>query len=166
MGEKKFNIPMCAALILLLLTMISIHLTSGLYARYTVTATASDSARVARFDVRSEVQPVAGEEGKFSIKVTNASEVAVSYRVDVVFAESLEEGKLSVTLDEKSGIWKAETKTLSFDTVATMAPGILTNTHVLVFEVLEWSLVTSGGSGEEITRNLAFTVNVIAEQVD
>ena len=166
MGEKKFNIPMCAALILLLLTMISIHLTSGLYARYTVTATASDSARVARFDVRSEVLPVAGEEGKFSIKVTNASEVAVSYRVDVVFAESLEEGKLAVTLDEKAGIWKAETKTLSFDTVATMAPGNLTNTHVLVFEVLDWSFVTSGGSGEEITRNLAFTVNVIAEQVD
>lgn len=166
MGEKKFNIPMCAALILLLLTMISIHLTSGLYARYTVTATASDSARVARFDVRSEVLPVAGEEGKFFIKVTNASEVAVSYRVDVVFAESLEEGKLSVTLDEKSGIWKAETKTLSFDTVATMAPGNLTNPHVLVFEVLDWSFVTSGGSGEEITRDLAFTVNVIAEQVD
>lgn len=166
MGEKKFNIPMCAALILLLLTMISIHLTSGLYARYTVTATASDSARVARFDVRSEVLPVAGEEGKFSIKVTNASEVAVSYRVDVVFAESLEEGKLSVTLDEKSGTWKEETKTLSFDTVAAMAPGNLTNTHVLVFEVLDWSFVTSGGSGEEITRNLAFTVNVIAEQVD
>ena len=99
MGEKKFNIPMCAALILLLLTMISIHLTSGLYARYTVTATASDSARVARFDVRSEVQPVAGEEGKFSIKVTNASEVAVSYRVDVVFAESLEEGKLAKSFE-------------------------------------------------------------------
>ena len=166
MGEKKFNIPMCAALILLLLTLISIHLTSGLYARYTVTATASDSARVARFDVRSEVLPVAGEEGKFSLKVTNASEVAVSYRVDVVFAEALAEGKLSVTLDEKSGIWKAETKTLSFDTVATMAPGNLTNIHVLVFEVLDWSFVTSGGSGEEITRDLAFTVNVIAEQVD
>ena len=30
MGKAKLNIPMCAALVLLFLTMLSIHLTSGL----------------------------------------------------------------------------------------------------------------------------------------
>ena len=34
MGKAKLNIPMCAALVLLLLTMVSIYLVSGLYARY------------------------------------------------------------------------------------------------------------------------------------
>ena len=56
MGKQntKVNIPMCAALVLLLLTMISVHLTSGLYARYTSTASGSDSARVAKFHVVSD----------------------------------------------------------------------------------------------------------------
>ena len=51
MGKTKLNIPMCAAVVLLYLTLLSIHLTSGLFARYTTTVTASDSARVAKFDV-------------------------------------------------------------------------------------------------------------------
>lgn len=51
MGRKpgKVNIPMILAAILLFLTLLSIHLTSGLYARYVTTASGSDSARVAKF---------------------------------------------------------------------------------------------------------------------
>ena len=51
MGRKspKVNIPMILAIILLFLTLLSVHLTSGLYARYVSTATGSDSARVAKF---------------------------------------------------------------------------------------------------------------------
>lgn len=47
--EMKLNIPMCAACILLCLTLISIHMTGGLYAKYTATATGGDSARVVQF---------------------------------------------------------------------------------------------------------------------
>lgn len=43
------NIPMCIASILLCFTLFSIHLTCGLYARYTTTASSSDSARVIKF---------------------------------------------------------------------------------------------------------------------
>ena len=80
MGKAKLNIPMCAALILLLLTMISVHMTSGLYARYTSTATATDTARVAKFDVTRSVEPVKDKNGVFELTVTNNSEVSITYQ--------------------------------------------------------------------------------------
>lgn len=45
----KINIPMCIAAFLLCLTLISIHLTSGLYAKYISSASGSDHARVIKF---------------------------------------------------------------------------------------------------------------------
>lgn len=91
MGKAKLNIPMCAALVLLMLTMISIHMTSGLYARYVSSASGEDSARVAKFDVSVSdaygqtvsvpIQP--GEEAEKYFTVTNKSEVAVSLKFAV-----------------------------------------------------------------------------------
>lgn len=48
--KAKMNIPMCAACVLLCLTLFSIHLTSGLYAKYIAKGTGSDEARVIRFN--------------------------------------------------------------------------------------------------------------------
>lgn len=45
----KVNIPMYIAALLFCLTLISIHLTSGLYAKYTSSASGNDSARVITF---------------------------------------------------------------------------------------------------------------------
>ena len=45
----KVNIPMCVASFLFCLTLLSIHLTSGLYAKYISSGSGSDSARVIRF---------------------------------------------------------------------------------------------------------------------
>ena len=45
----KVNIPMCIAVFLFCLTLISIHLTTGLYAKYIVSEAGSDSARVIAF---------------------------------------------------------------------------------------------------------------------
>ena len=45
----KFNLPMCMAAALFCLTLISLHLTSGLYAKYVSTASGDDSARVVTF---------------------------------------------------------------------------------------------------------------------
>lgn len=45
----KVNIPMCIASFLFCLTLISIHLTSGLYAKYISSASGNDSARVIVF---------------------------------------------------------------------------------------------------------------------
>ena len=48
-NKTKMNIPLCLAAILLCLTLISIHLTSGLYAKYISSASGNDSARVIKF---------------------------------------------------------------------------------------------------------------------
>lgn len=47
--DTQLNIPMLIACVLLCLTMISIHMTSGLYSRYVSTGEGSDSARVIKF---------------------------------------------------------------------------------------------------------------------
>ena len=47
--HSKLNIPFCAGLVLLCLTLFSMHLTSGLYARYVTSDSAGDAARVIKF---------------------------------------------------------------------------------------------------------------------
>ena len=47
--KTKMNIPMCLAAILLCLTLVSMHLISGLYAKYISSASGNDSARVIKF---------------------------------------------------------------------------------------------------------------------
>jgi|GEM_PF-2072287 len=47
--KKRHNIPIYLACLLLCLTLISIHFSSGLYAKYTTTVSGSDSARVIKF---------------------------------------------------------------------------------------------------------------------
>ena len=47
--KAKINIPMCAACVLLCLTLFSFYLCGGFYARYTANDTGSDSARVITF---------------------------------------------------------------------------------------------------------------------
>lgn len=75
--------------VLLCLTLVSVHLTSGLYARYCSTASGEDSARVARFNVTAEGELTAtfsalispGETVEKTVKVHNNSEVAITYTV-------------------------------------------------------------------------------------
>ena len=89
--RTKLNIPMCLAGILLCLTLISVHLTSGLYARYTTTAEGSDLARVAAFKVTEDrttfssgvVLGVTPGKTMASILVKNESEVAIRYTITV-----------------------------------------------------------------------------------
>lgn len=90
--KEKINIPICVACVLLCLTLFSFHLCGGLYARYTSTATGSDYARVARFDVSEAgaclstdylVETVVPGTTTQRITVTNNSEVAVAYKVTV-----------------------------------------------------------------------------------
>lgn len=83
----RVNIPFCIAVVLLCLTLISMHLTSGLFARYSTSVTDDDSARVAKFEVTTgdevfvdtflfEVAPNISVD-YISPLITNNSEVAV-----------------------------------------------------------------------------------------
>ena len=78
--------------VLLCLTLVSVHLTSGLYARYCSTASGEDSARVARFNIEQtgkltehiEVDVYPGYSSQeYDIELKNGSEVAVAYTVSV-----------------------------------------------------------------------------------
>jgi len=53
--SPRVNVPFCVAIVLLCLTLVSMHLTGGLFARYTATTSASDSARVANMSTVSFV---------------------------------------------------------------------------------------------------------------
>ena len=168
MGKQKVNIPMCAALVLLLLTMISIHMTSGLYARYTSTATATDSARVAKFDVEAAVTATATN-GEYTLTVNNKSEVAVKYKVIVTFNEVLPEADtLTVKLGDTT-ITTSDKMTYTTDYVGTLAPGATGTPHTLTIGINGvggWQDYTKPVSGKKVDVPLAFSVDIVAEQID
>ena len=175
MGRKpgKVNIPMILAIILLFLTLLSVHLTSGLYARYVTTTNASDGARVAKFQVSGSV----GENvtvdcqntnnGEFALTVNNASEVSVEYAVDVIFTEAIPTDELKVTVDGATGIWSADRKTVSFVQVGTLDANAGSQNHSLKFTVLDWSYVTYDAvNAVSAQKELDFTVKFTVEQID
>ena len=167
MCKAKLNIPMCAALILLFLTMISIHLTSGLYARYVATATGSDSVRVAKFDVTgsgSDAVTVdcrdSDNSGKYLITVTSNSEVTVRYTITVTFEESISATDMTVMLDGSplNGNKLVLTNTL--------APNADPAPHTLTFLMTNWSAVSHHTTGATASKTLNFHVNIDVQQVD
>ena len=96
--KRKLNIPMCAACILFCLTLISIHLTSGLFARYTASDRENDSARVAvmatdiRLTIKDNIPMHPGETTVIPITIANykgnrVCEVAQSYVLKVTQLE-------------------------------------------------------------------------------
>lgn len=163
MKGRKHNIPMCMALVLLCLTMLTTHLTGGLYARYTTTATGSDGARVARFDVQCTVVEDGDTEGQFKVTVKNESEVTVSYKLQVEPEQGTPAMKVKFdTLNE--GLTDQE---FSNDGVWKLNPGA-SQDHALLLGIKTVNGVTSRSTipSEEETVTMNFHVNVIAEQLD
>ena len=142
-SRRKINTPMLAAGIMLCLCLLSVHLASGIYARYTVKATAEDNARVAKFEVdltfksAGETSGTASAAGKFdgtndtaALVITNASEVAVRVALKVDFdadvkqylaSASLAAGTQTITAADSN--WKNAGKTLDFGKIIDLAPG-------------------------------------------
>ena len=142
------------ALILLCLVMISIHLMSGMYARYTTKGSGGDDARVAKFEVEitGDSNAVAVDCAKitdnaYSITISNTSEVAVRYTLKATWDNAAVTG----TFSETSG---------------TLVALNGTDTHTLTFTVNDWSAITQSMSGDsgEITLNFTVTIDVV--QVD
>lgn len=145
--------------ILFCLTLFSVHLTSGLYARYTTSASGSDSARVARFDIKQtgelmqlielDVWPGFTSED-YTIVLENNSEVAVAYTVSV---ERLTENlPLTLTIDGESGL--AASGTMQANAVDSV------NYRLQI----AWG---SGGNDERLSYEIdAIRVTVRVEQID
>lgn len=156
--NRKVNIPMCAALILLCLVLVSSHLTSGLYARYTSSSTGSDSARVAKFEVETSganenISVTADTDSSqngttYTITIENKSEVAVSYKLTPVLGDS--PAGVTATLDSNTG---------------ELAAGAAPVTHTLTLSV-DWAAFTQGQTGANVSKDISFTVNIHFEQID
>lgn len=178
--RAKVNLPICLAGILLCLTVVSVRLAFGIFARYSTTASAEDDARVARFDVdiTGETQnPVFAygttEGDAFTITVENLSEVAVAYDVIV----TLDAMAVGTTVQLDGGVGVVDGTTTSFVGAGALPPNAGAenrNTHTLAF-AMNWDALTAEDwasltgaetTGTAISKPLNFTVTVNVAQVD
>lgn len=87
----KGNILMCTVAVLFCATMFSMHLVSGLYARYAISTSNGNSARIAAFNITEEgrifktidAKVTPGTTQSVDLIITNKSEVAVEYELTV-----------------------------------------------------------------------------------
>jgi len=176
---SKFNILMCTVAVLLCATLFSMHLVGGLYAKYTNTASGSDSARVAKFSITQSgeiinqnikvlITPGSNNFDNITLEIKNNSEVAVAYTLTVTNATG--NLPLKFTLTQKSGtttpISTPELNGKVSISKASQVPGTHTDTYQL-------SIVWDNTTPDEQSRNLELigmvdyvTVSVAAVQID
>ena len=93
---RRKNWMLRIAVVLLVMSLVSIHMVSGIFARYTTSASGSDGAHVAKFQITDsliynekpvsaglKMEMVPGVPYKIDVSVDNASEVAVEYTIEV-----------------------------------------------------------------------------------
>ena len=160
------------AAVLLCLVLFSMHLTAGLFARYTARNGNADSARVAAFKVNVEgignsvnVDYVKGngqDAGIQQLKITNDSEVSVSYDITVEI-EAVDFG-ISVTLNGKSFETNVPT-TLIFEKVGQIPPNS-SQLCDLEFKVVDWGKFTEMENAAKIEGKLEYSITVDVVQID
>lgn len=147
------NIYLRLAFVLMCLVIVSVYMMGGLLAKYTVTGSGEDQARVAKFDVKitgapENMEVTAGQDpdtGVYQITVQNDSEVAVSYEISTDA-----DAALSCTLSSNSG---------------QLAVGD-SATHSLTTAVADWAAVTKDMTGESDSATYTVTVTVKVTQID
>lgn len=108
---KKVNRPPIVfgvGLLLLCLTLLSVNMTSGLYARYVTQAEGSDSARVAKFDLTApadyvrdvEVVLSPGTPCEYEFVFTNSGETTLRYVITMTNTT----GNLPLVLTGETGV--------------------------------------------------------------
>lgn len=108
--NKRPPIVFIVGVALACMTLLSVHMTSGLYARYVSQGSGADDARVAKFAVTTDVQTQAqelvltdiqpGYKQTITLQVENQSEVSVRYAFKV---ESYENLPLEISFDSGGG---------------------------------------------------------------
>ena len=170
-------------LVLFCLVLFSTYLTGGLYARYTTSASGSDSARVAIFQIQGENSWEQGTEvdlnlnffdptqatDTLSFAITSASEVAVRYSVEIVMPKKYDNGNiidyqwLTITLDKAPPV-TSETNVFTIANIGTFSPNDGSKyEHTLTFTILDDYMGLPNVVGD-ITGKVIITVR--AEQID
>lgn len=177
-NNRRAPLVFYAGMLVFVMTLFSLNMTSGLYARYTSGATGSDSARVARFDVTPSDQSIpmsieldffdsSKKEDSVEFEVISNSEVAVKYDVILTLpaaipTEWLTTELMIVRLDglEPTSIDGGKL-TFSFST-NTFHAGVNTARH----HVLTFSLKPDGMPGAIVDISDLALLRIHVEQVD
>ncbi len=153
-----------AAAVIGCLTIVSAYLLSGVYAKFSVTASGSESAKVAKFNVTvSEFQgqetaelTVTNTTAVYTFKVASDSEVAVGYDIILELpADAGVPGGVSFTLDGKAASVSGNTYTFS-DSSWSFAAGKGERQHTLQVKVslFEQSSMLEGIAIKVVARQL------------
>ena len=152
-NAPKRNVFLIAALVLLCLTLVSISLMSGMFARYTTKTSTGDSGRIAQFKVTGDgfsdkvefsVKMNPGDKETKDLSISNGSEVAVRYTVTVL--NTTNNLPLEVTGSNLTG---------------TLAPGAASGN---VAVTLEWPAGENDVAYSGMLDNIVVTVTAV--QVD
>lgn len=172
-NTNKINIPLCLAGVLFWLTLISIYLTSNLFAKYTATSTGSDSARVAGFHPTATITPpdqtIEYDSNKaeykivYTIGVANPSEVAVKYDVVISFNDNVLKGA-TFQFDNKPVVNITPSTRVKYDGVGTLSANQTTaQNYTLTFtvtkELIEQLVAAAPDSTLDLTSSFTATVD-------
>lgn len=169
-------------LVLLCLVLFSTYLTGGLYARYTTSASGSDSARVARFEITGvDSWTNQGEidldlnffdpnktSASLDFTISSASEVAVEYDVVITMptlSNDCDYSWLEIKLDGKEPT--AEGNVYTFSGVGTFAPNYsgAPSEHTLTFAILQEFWGTPPTNLSDVEKGTV-VITIRAEQID
>ena len=180
MRQKNMKTPPMfrIGLILVCLTLFSVYVTGGLYARYTTSSTGGDSARVAKFHIDSCLVsadvPVklsfydpALLTDEIELVITSASEVVTTYDVVVTMPDGVDYSWLDVKLTSSSGTVNAVADGNEFlfsDAGIFSFDGQNTHRYTLIFSIKEESRGLPPDGLTDISGTALITV--CAEQVD
>lgn len=169
--NRRINIPMRIASILLCLVLFSVYMTSGMLAKYTTGGSAKDQGRVAKFSVSVTANDADYEFRQsdketeqvksYTVTVNNPSEVAVRYTVQLQFDEAVPD-----YLVIKRGETAVTPATVDRKTVelqgGTLAPKG-TGTDTISFSI-DYNKFVQSNSGHEVTLDFSAAVKFI--QID
>jgi len=167
--NRRINIPMRIASILLCLVLFSVYMTSGMLAKYTTGGSGRDQGRVAKFSVSAAADNAnyvftQGEETpvkSYTVTVNNPSEVAVRYTVQLQFDEAVPDYLVIKRGDTPVTPSTVDRKLVELQG-GTLAPkGIGTDT--ISFSI-DYNKFVQSNSGHEVTLNFSAAVKFI--QID
>ena len=176
MKKSNNNMPIVfyVGLLLVCLTFFSVHMSSGLYARYASAASGSSSARVAKLDVSHLVVTQDAsialnffdpDQFSASVEFQVMSDSEVTMRYDVIVTLPVGDYSwMSVVLDNGATVGNVEGNEITFTSVYTFSPNDDTvKEHTLHFSILESHYGNLQGF-TDMSGQVQITVH--AEQID
>ena len=175
MKNKKMNIPIRIASVMLCLVLFSLYMTSGMLAKYTTGGNGKGNGRVAKFSVTAtdageneyvfDQAAVQQPDGSYAVTVKNDSEVAVRYTIILKFDRAIP-NYLTITPDENVTVsYDENDKKVVMLTGGDLIPKSSAVTKTIKFGVNYDEFVDGVTLGQQ-TETLSFDTIVRLTQID